>query len=150
MAVHIRSAGYTLTIVGHTNGYSMAVACLATEAMATAKAGGVGLKFARDIMTAGPNHSDFFDCMMVVAMEGDESELSFTLKNGYKDMGYFDAMAKEVGVNTTLPEAAYARLANVVEASHGDEFLPALMRLATKKSIGCYMSTHNLSNEHYG
>jgi 3-hydroxyisobutyrate dehydrogenase-like beta-hydroxyacid dehydrogenase len=123
--------------VGHrikliNNGYSMAVACLAAEAMATARAGGVDLKLVRDVMAAGPNRSDFFDWMMIAAIEGDESKLSFALKNGYKDIGYFDAMAKEVGVDATLPKAAHARLAAVVEAGHGDEFVPALMRLITK------------------
>jgi len=34
-------------------------------------------------------------------------------------MVYFDAMATEVGMDATLPGAAYARLAAVMEAGHG-------------------------------
>lgn len=129
---HVGELGIGHRIKLINNGYSMAVACLAAEAMATARAGGVDLKLVRDVMAAGPNRSDFFDWMMMAAVEGDESKLSFALKNGYKDMGYFQAMADEVGVDATLPKAAHARLASVVEAGHGEEFVPALMRLITK------------------
>lgn len=124
------SIGHRIKLIN--NGYSMAVACLAAEAMATARAGGVDLKLVRDVMAAGPNRSDFFEWMMAAAVEGDETKLSFALKNGYKDMGYFDAMAKEVGVDATLPRAAHARMASVVEAGHGEDYVPALMRLINK------------------
>ncbi|MFK7853062.1 MAG: NAD(P)-dependent oxidoreductase [Granulosicoccus sp.] len=129
---HVGGLGIGHRIKLINNGYSMAVACLAAEAMATARAGGVDLKLVRDVMAAGPNRSDFFEWMMSAAVEGDETKLSFALKNGYKDMGYFDAMAKEVGVDATLPRAAHARLASVVEAGHGEDYVPALMRLINK------------------
>lgn len=124
------SAGHRIKLIN--NGYSMAVACLAAEAVATARAGNVDLKVLHQVMGAGPNRSDFFDWMMASAVDGDETKLEFALKNGYKDMGYFQSMAEEVGVNATLPEAATARLAALVEAGHGDEFVPALMRLIQK------------------
>lgn len=129
---HVGELGIGHRIKLINNGYSMAVACLAAEAMATARAGGVDLKLVRDVMAAGPNRSDFFDWMMMAAVEGDESKLSFALKNGHKDMGYFNAMADEVGVDATLPKAAHARLSAAIEAGHGEEFVPALMRLITK------------------
>lgn len=124
------SAGHRIKLIN--NGYSMAVACLAAEAVATARAGNVDLKVLHQVMGAGPNRSDFFDWMMASAVEGDETKLEFALKNGYKDMGYFQAMADEVGVNATLPAAATQRLAELVEAGHGDDFVPALMRLIKK------------------
>lgn len=124
------SAGHRIKLIN--NGYSMAVACLAAEAVATARAGNVDLKVLHQVMGAGPNRSDFFDWMMASAVDGDESKLEFALKNGYKDMGYFQAMADEVGVDATLPKAATARLASLVEAGHGDEYVPALMRLLQK------------------
>jgi len=121
------SIGHRIKLIN--NGYSMAVACLAAEAMATARAGGVDLALVRDVMAAGPNRSDFFDWMMESAVNGDETKLSFALKNGCKDMGYFSAMADEVGVNATLPKAAYERLKHVVDTGHGEDYVPALMRL---------------------
>ncbi len=120
------SAGHRIKLIN--NGYSMAVACLAAEAVATARAGNVDLKILHQVMGAGPNRSDFFDWMMESAVTGDESKLEFALKNGYKDMGYFQAMADEVGVDATLPKAATARLKAVVDAGHGDDFVPSLMR----------------------
>lgn len=123
--------------VGHrikliNNGYSMATACLAAEAIATARAGGVDLEWVRDVMIAGPNRSDFFEWMMASAVEGDETKLAFALKNGFKDLGYFNAMADEVGVDATLPKAAYQRLESIVNEGHGNEYVPALMRLIQK------------------
>jgi 3-hydroxyisobutyrate dehydrogenase-like beta-hydroxyacid dehydrogenase len=129
---HVGGLGIGHRIKLINNGYSMAVACLAAEAMATAKAGGVDLKWIRDVMVAGPNRSDFFEWMMAAAVDGDETKLSFALKNGLKDMGYFAAMADEVGVDASLPKAAHKRLATVVEAGHGEEYVPALMRLIDK------------------
>ncbi|MFK7890058.1 MAG: NAD(P)-dependent oxidoreductase [Granulosicoccus sp.] len=124
------STGHRIKLIN--NGYSMAVACLAAEAMATARAGGVDVSLVRDVMAAGPNRSDFFDWMMMAAVDGDETKLSFALKNGLKDMNYFMAMAEEVGVNASLPEAARTRLAGIVESGHGDDYVPALMRLVEK------------------
>ncbi len=124
------SSGHRIKLIN--NGYSMAVACLAAEAVATARAGNVDLKVLHEVMAAGPNRSDFFDWMMESAVTGNESRLEFALKNGYKDMGYFQAMADEVGVDATLPKAATARLKAVVDAGHGDDFIPALMRLIQK------------------
>ena len=124
------SIGHRIKLIN--NGYSMAVACLAAEAMATARAGGVDLSLVRDVMAAGPNRSDFFDWMMVAAVEGDESKLSFALKNGHKDMGYFMAMAEEVGVNASLPQAAMHRLTDAIEGGNGESNIPALMRLIQK------------------
>lgn len=129
---HVGGLGIGHRIKLINNGYSMAVACLAAEAMATARAGGVDLSLVRDVMAAGPNRSDFFDWMMAAAVDGDESKLSFALKNGHKDMGYFMAMAEEVGVDASLPEAALNRLSAVVDAGHGDDYVPSLMRLIDK------------------
>jgi len=125
---HVGELGIGHRIKLINNGFSMAVACLAAEAMATAKAGGVDLAWVRDVMVAGPNRSDFFEWMMASAVDGDETKLAFALKNGFKDMGYFNAMAEEVNVNASIPMAAYERMKSVVEAGHGEENVPALMR----------------------
>lgn len=124
------SIGHRIKLIN--NGFSMAVACLAGEAMATARAGGVDLSLVRDVMVAGPNRSDFFEWMMASAVDGDETKLSFALKNGFKDMGYFMAMADEVGVDATLPKAALERLSTAVDNGHGEDYVPALMRLIEK------------------
>jgi len=93
-----------------------------------AREGGVDLKLVHEVMGAGPNRSDFFDWMMDSAVTGDESKLGFALKNGLKDMGYFKAMADEVGVDATLPTAAHARMAKIIEDGHGEDNVPAMMR----------------------
>lgn len=129
---HVGGLGIGHRIKLINNGYSMAVAVLAAEAMAVAREGGVDLALVHQVMGAGPNRSDFFDWVMEAAVNGDESKLSFALKNGHKDMGYFSAMADEVGVNATLPAAAHARLEEIVQAGHGEDYIPAVMRLIRK------------------
>ncbi len=125
---HVGGLGIGHRIKLINNGYSMAVAVLAAEAMAVAREGGVDLKLVHEVMGAGPNRSDFFDWIMESAVNGDESKLAFAIKNGHKDMGYFSAMADEVGVDATLPEAAYKRMSQIVEAGHGEDNVPSVMR----------------------
>lgn len=129
---HVGELGIGHRIKLINNGYSMSVACLAAEAVATARAGNVDLKVLSQVMCAGPNRSDFFEWMMAAAIEGNESVLQFTLKNGFKDMKYFSAMAAEVGVDATLPKAAEIRIKAVIDSGHENDYVPALMRLIEK------------------
>ena len=118
--------GHKLKLIN--NGYSMSVACLVAESVKTAQKAGVDLQLLYDVMAAGPNRSDFFDWMMDGPLKGDESKLQFSLANGYKDVGYFNAMAESNGADVTLPKEAQALLKKVVEAGHGDDTIPALIR----------------------
>ena len=118
--------GHKLKLIN--NGYSMAVACLAAEAVKTAKAAGVDLQLLYDVMAAGPNRSDFFDWMFAGPLENDESKLQFSLANGNKDVGYFNAMAQANGVDLKLPIAAKAMLQQVVDAGNGNDTIPSLIR----------------------
>ena len=111
------------------NAYSMSVAALVAEIVAVARAADVDVGQLRDVMAAGPNRSGFFDWMMAGAVDGDERQLDFALKNGAKDVGYFAAMAEAAGVDARVPAAALTRLREAVEAGHGDEPVPALPRL---------------------
>lgn len=129
---HVGGLGIGHRIKLINNGYSMAVAILAAEAMAVAREGGVDLQLVHQVMGAGPNRSDFFDWIMASAVSGDESKLAFAIKNGFKDMGYFNAMADEVGVNATLPAAAFNRMEKIVKDGHGEDYVPAVMRHITQ------------------
>ena len=111
------------------NAYSMSVAALVAELVATARAAGVDASLLRDVMAAGPNRSDFFDWMMAGAVDGDERRLDFALRNGAKDVGYFADMARAAGIDASVPAAALGVLRRAVEAGHGDEPVPALPRL---------------------
>ncbi len=118
--------GHKLKLIN--NGFSMSVACLMAEAVNTAQKSGVDLQLLYDVMAAGPNRSDFFDWVMQGPLTGDETKLQFSLANGYKDIGYFNSMAKAYGASGNLPEQAESMLKKVVEAGKGDDTIPALMR----------------------
>ncbi len=125
---HVGDLGMGHKIKLINNGYSMSVAALIAEAVKTAKAAGVDLKLLYDVMAAGPNRSDFFDWAMEGPLNDDESKLQFSLANGYKDIGYFNAMAKANGVDAQLPASAEAILKKAVDGGNGDDTVPALIR----------------------
>lgn len=118
--------GHKLKLIN--NGYSMSVACLVAESVKTAQQAGVDLQLLYDVMAAGPNRSDFFDWVMAGPLTGDESKLQFSLANGNKDMGYFNNMAASAGVELSLPKGAQAMLQKVVDAGHGEDTVPSLVR----------------------
>ena len=120
--------------VGHrlklmNNAYSLGVACLAAQIVEVARAGDVDVERLHGVMAAGPNRSDFFEWMFAAALEGDESRLAFSLANGAKDVGYFDDMNASLGTHATLPAETRRLLEGVVADGHGEENVPALMRL---------------------
>jgi len=118
--------GHKLKLIN--NGYSMSVACLIAESVSIAEKSGVDLKLLYDVMAAGPNRSDFFDWAMAGPLAGDESKLQFSLANGFKDIGYFNDMAKANGVTPKLPTQAQDMLQAVVADGNGEETVPALLR----------------------
>lgn len=118
--------GHKLKLIN--NGFSMSVACLVAEAMNTAQKSGVDLQLLYDVMAAGPNRSDFFDWVMAGPLTGDESKLQFSVANGYKDIGYFNSMAKTYGASGNLPEQAEAMMKKVVDAGNGNDTIPSLVR----------------------
>ena len=126
--------GHRLKLIN--NAYSLSVACLAAQVVDVARAGGVDIERLHDVMAAGPNRSDFFEWMFAAALEGDESRLAFSLANGAKDVGYFDDMNTALGTAATLPAEARRLIAGVVADGHGDENVPALMRLLGERSGG--------------
>jgi len=119
--------GHRLKLIN--NAYSLSVACLASQAVSVAKAGGVDVELLYKVMAAGPNRSDFFDWMFAAVLEDDESRLVFSLENGCKDIGYFDDMNRALGTDASLPAEARRLLDKVVADGHGSEPVPALMRL---------------------
>jgi 2-hydroxy-3-oxopropionate reductase len=116
------------------NAYSMSVAALSAEIVSVASRSGVDLGLLRDVMAAGPNRSDFFDWMMAAAVESDETKLDFALKNGLKDVGYFNEFSASAGATTTMPQAAEKILKSAVDKGEGDSPIPALVRLVKASS----------------
>jgi len=125
---HVGDLGMGHKIKLINNGYSMTVAAVIAESVKTAKAAGVDLKLLYDVMAAGPNRSDFFDWAMEGPLNGDESKLQFSLANGYKDIGYFNNMAKSNGVDPKLPAEAEKIFGKVVGDGNGDDTIPAIIR----------------------
>jgi len=117
--------GHTIKLLN--NAYSMSVAVLSAQVVAAARQGGVDVAQLHEVMAAGPNRSDFFDWMMRAAVDGDATALDFALKNGLKDVGYFNDLAASLGVSATLPQAAAEALRIAVDAGRGDEPVPSLL-----------------------
>ena len=115
------------------NAFSMSVATLATEIVSSARAMDVDIGLLRDVMVAGPNRSDFFEWMLAAAADGDDTKIDFALKNGLKDVRYFNALAEAVSARADIPRIAETRMAAAVDAGEGDSRIPALIRIAEQQ-----------------
>jgi len=110
------------------NAFSVSVAALIGEIVQTAKAADIDIKQLADVMTSGPLGSDFMAWMFEGPINGDETKLQFSIKNAFKDIGYFNEMAAELSQNATVPAAAKNTIAGVVDKGVGEDYIPALCR----------------------
>lgn len=124
---HVGETGMGHKIKLMNNAYSMSVACLCAQVMKTAEAAGIDQKLLYDVMAAGPNRSDFFDWMMAAVTENDTGRLQFSLANGLKDVGYFNDLAGQLGVDCSVPQSAQAVLQAAAADGHGNASVPSLM-----------------------
>jgi len=110
------------------NAFSVSVAALIAEIVQTAKAADIDIKQLAEVMTSGPLGSDFMAWMFEGPINGDETKLQFSIKNAFKDIGYFNDMASALSQNASVPNAAKNTIASVVDQGAGEDYIPALCR----------------------
>ncbi|MEL6210431.1 MAG: NAD(P)-dependent oxidoreductase, partial [Pseudomonadota bacterium] len=88
-------AGHTIKLIN--NFFAMTTAMAMSEAFAMADAAGVERDQLYGVMSAGPLKSGMMDFVKAYAVDGDPNQLAFALKNAKKDVGYYAAMADEMG-----------------------------------------------------
>jgi len=111
------------------NAWVLALTQGTAEAVALAKGLGVELDQMLDALDGGPTDAPYFRIKSQL-MDAGEYPVSFALKLASKDAALMVEAAQKAGVDAPMIRAIAARLAEGVDAGHGDEDMAATYRLS--------------------
>jgi 3-hydroxyisobutyrate dehydrogenase-like beta-hydroxyacid dehydrogenase len=116
-------AGHTTKLINNFMG--MTTVCTMSQAFAVADRAGVDRQQLYDIMSAGPSNSPFMGFCKNYAVDG-VSNLGFSINNANKDLGYFLAMAEDLGTRAEIAEGTSHNLQAAVDAGLGEGNVPEI------------------------
>ena len=122
--------GHTIKLIN--NFYSQLVANGMAEAFAMADKANVDRQVLYDVMAAGPGRSGLMDFVKAYAVEGDDSNMAFSVKNARKDVGYYVAMTESLGVESMMAQGAKQALGMAMTEGRGEDFVPRQVDFFTK------------------
>ncbi len=114
-------AGHTVKLIN--NFFGMTTAMAMSEAFAMGEAAGVDRNVLFDVVSAGPLKSGMMEFVKGYAVDGDASQLAFALKNARKDVGYYTAMADEMGKISLMSQGTKQALGLAVAQGRGDNMV---------------------------
>lgn len=114
-------AGHTIKLIN--NFFGMTTAMAMSEAFAMADAAGVPRAQLYDVMSSGPLRSGMMDFVKGYAVDGDPDQLAFALKNAKKDVGYYAAMADNMGKLSIMSPGTRQALGLAVAQGRGDKMV---------------------------
>lgn len=118
-------AGHTLKLIN--NFFAMTTACAMSEAFAMADLAGLPRQKLYDVMSAGPLKSGMMDFIKANAVDGQKDMLAFSIANARKDVGYYSAMADELGAPTLMSQAAKQALGLARSTGWGEKMVPEMV-----------------------
>lgn len=118
-------AGHTIKLIN--NFFAMTTANAMAEAFAMADVAGVPRENLYNVMSAGPLHSGMMDFIKAYGVDGDAQKLAFAVKNAAKDVGYYNQMAKDAGIESVMSKCALRALTEACDAGHGDDMVPQMV-----------------------
>jgi 3-hydroxyisobutyrate dehydrogenase-like beta-hydroxyacid dehydrogenase len=116
-------AGHTTKLINNFMG--MTTVCTMSQAFAVADRAGVDRQQLFDIMSTGPSNSPFMGFCKNYAVDG-VSNLGFSINNANKDLGYFLAMAEDLGTRAEIAEGTSHNLQAAVDAGLGEGNVPEI------------------------
>ncbi|MEL6101630.1 MAG: NAD(P)-dependent oxidoreductase [Pseudomonadota bacterium] len=114
--------GHTIKLIN--NFYAQACANAMAESFAIADVMGVDRQSVYDVMSAGPLKSGMMDFIAAYALEGNDQNLAFSIKNAAKDVGYYAQMCEEAGVKSMMAGSTLQSLHGSIDAGRADEMVP--------------------------
>ena len=114
--------GHTIKLIN--NFYAQACANAMAESFAIADVMGVERQAVYDVMSAGPLKSGMMDFITAYALEGNDANLAFSIKNAAKDVGYYAQMCSDAGVQSMMSGSTLDSLKASMEAGRSEEFVP--------------------------
>lgn len=124
-------SGHTIKLIN--NSFGMTVANAMAEAFAIADVAGIDREKVYNVMSAGPLHSGMMDFVKAYGVDHNPAMLAFAIKNAAKDVGYYDQMAREAGVESVMCKGALEALREATEAGHGDEMVSQMVDVFAKR-----------------
>ena len=94
------------------------------EAFALADKADVDRQKVYDVMSAGPMHCAIMDFIKAYAIDGDPEQMAFSIQNARKDVGYYAAMAEDLGLDSIMAKGALDALSQSIEQGFGDSYVP--------------------------
>jgi 3-hydroxyisobutyrate dehydrogenase len=117
-------SGHTLKLLH--NFVSVGFAGVLSEAVACARRSGMDVGLYVDVLANGGGKSTMLDRMRPYIETGDTSAYRFSIANASKDIGYYAALAEELGAAREIARALSATFAGAVADGHGPETLPEM------------------------
>lgn len=114
-------SGHTVKLIN--NFFGMTTAMAMSEAFAMGEAAGVDRQLLFDVISAGPLKSGMMEFVKGYAVDGDPTQLAFALKNAKKDVGYYSAMADEIGKLSIMSQGTKQALGLAVAQGRGDQMV---------------------------
>ena len=118
-------AGHTLKLIN--NFFAMTTACAMSEAFSMADLAGLKRQTLYDVMSSGPLRSGMMDWIKANAVDKDPTQLSFSINNGLKDLGYYASMADDFKVPSFISPATKNALNLAKSTGWGDKLIPEMV-----------------------
>jgi len=124
-------SGHTIKLIN--NFFGMTVANAMAEAFAMADQAGVPRQGLYDVMSAGPLRSGMMDFVKGYAVDGDPSQLAFSIRNASKDVGYYRKMADDLGVESIMSGGANTAMTTAIDEGQGDDMVSEMVDFFAKR-----------------
>ncbi len=124
--VHIGGTGDGHRMKLLQNFIAMGYAALFSEALTLAAKVGITPQRFDNVISGSRMDSGFYQTFMRWTLEGNREAHRFTIANGFKDVGYLEAMADAVALANPLGNAIKNSFALAVAAGAAEEYVPML------------------------
>ncbi|MCK2182881.1 NAD(P)-dependent oxidoreductase [Halomonas getboli] len=111
------------------NYVSLGFTAVLAEAAAASRRAGIEDDVLLEVLGNGGGGGVVLERLRPFIAAGDPSGFRFSLSNTYKDIGYYNAMARDLGAERGVAAAIDALYRDVNERGHGDRLTPELVAL---------------------
>ncbi len=127
-------SGHTIKLIN--NFFAQSVANSMAEAFAIADVAGVERRKVYDVMSAGPLGSGMMDFIAAYGLDGNPDMLQFSIKNAAKDVGYYQKMCADAGVESIMSESPMRALREASEDGREEDLVPQIVDFFSKRFKG--------------
>lgn len=110
------------------NYVSLGFSAVLAEAAAAAASAGIDPATLHDVLASGGGKGVVLDRMTPFILDGDTGSFRFTIANAAKDIDYYATMLERLGSGARIARAVRDTYAAEVEAGHGGDFVPHMIR----------------------